>query len=159
MKPDGYKFFVICKLLLFVCIGQVNASQLQVTDAWIPEAPPVARVMAAYLTLNNPSDKNLTLTSVSSPDFKRVEMHRTENKDGMSRMVRQNNVEIPAKGRTEFKPGGLHLMLMQPKRAIKKGDTVMLVLTVDKQTLSVKATVKEATLDDHSAHGHHHHHH
>jgi len=129
---------------------------LVIADAWIPEAPPVARVMAGYMTLKNNSNKMITVTSVTSPDFKRVEIHRTETKQGMARMIKQKHIEVPAKGETVFKSGGLHLMLINPKRRLKRGERVTLILTAGKQTVTVHAAVKEASLDDHSNHEHHH---
>jgi len=130
---------------------------LTITDAWVPEAPPVASVMAGYMTLKNISDKEITVTTVSSPDFKKVEMHRTETKDGMARMIEQKSIVVPAHAETIFKPGGLHLMLIKPQRKLARGDSVTLIISAGKQKITLKALIKEASLDDHSSHEHHHH--
>ncbi len=152
-------------LKTLVAIGFISLSfivhagaDVVISNAWVPEAPPVARVMAGYMTLKNTTDKDINITAVSSPDFKNVEMHRTETKDGMARMVEQKSLALPANGETIFKPGGLHLMLINPKRKLARGDSVTLMITADKKQITLKAQIKEATLDDHSTHQHHHHH-
>ncbi len=131
---------------------------LSVSAAWIPEAPPVAKVMAGYLEIKNNSDSKIILKSVSAKDFERVEMHETVTKDGVAKMVEKTAIEIPAQGSVSFKRGGLHLMLIGPKRSLKRGDTVDLTLTTDKASSKTSFSVKQATLDDHSTHQHHHHH-
>jgi copper(I)-binding protein len=49
-----------------------------VKDAWVAEAPPVARVLACYMTIENPSDREQMLTRVTSPLFSDIEIHRTD---------------------------------------------------------------------------------
>jgi len=130
---------------------------LSVSDAWIPEAPPVAKVMAGYLEIKNNSDRKIILQSVSANDFERVEMHQTITNDGVAKMVKQTSIEIPSHGKVSFQRGGLHLMLIGPKRKLKRGDKVSIVLITNQASTKINLTVKEATLDDHSAHQHHHH--
>lgn len=125
---------------------------LSVSNAWIPEAPPVAKVMAGYLRVKNNSDNEIILQSISAKDFERVEMHKTITQDGVARMIKQTSIKIPAKGNVSFQRGGLHLMLMGPKRKLKRGDTVNLILKTAKANTEIRLIVKEATLDDHSAH-------
>jgi len=43
-------------------------------------------VLAGYLTLHNPGDRAVTVVGAESPDFERVEIHRTELRDGVARM-------------------------------------------------------------------------
>lgn len=148
------KVFIV--LVLILSGTALHAKELlQVNDAWIPEAPPVAKVMAGYLVIHNPSGKPVRITGVSSEDFKRVEMHRTTEKDGVSRMVRQDMLSIDGGGTLKFERGGLHLMLMDPERKIKLNDLVKIRLTTDKGTVTFSAMVKPAAIEDHSHHHHH----
>jgi copper(I)-binding protein len=49
---------------------------------------------------------------------------------------------LPAGGGVRFEPGGLHLMLMQPKSALKVGDSVHFLLRfADGSALDVVAPV------------------
>ncbi len=134
--------------------GGLHPYGLTVEEAWIRQAPPVAKVMAGYLKIHNPTDKALVLQGAESSLFDKVEIHRTEMKDGMAGMKRQKYLEIPAHGQVEFAPGGLHLMLIGPKKAFSAGDTVSITLLFEGgQTLPVQFTVRPM-----GGAGQHHHH-
>jgi copper(I)-binding protein len=123
---------------------------VSVTDAWIREAPPGASAMAAYMLVVNPSKKGLNLTRVTSPAFGEVQMHVSEVKDGMTRMKQVPGFSLPAGAKLVFKPGGNHLMLLKPKKALKQGDVVPLVLEFDKagvRSLQVKVLAQGITGD------------
>lgn len=133
----------------------VTAGKLEIHDAWVREAPPNAAVMAAYLTLRNQSSKTYTLISASSPDFKRVEMHRTEEHDGMAKMLPVSRVMVSTNGSVSFEPGGMHLMLMQPKKSLKVGDSISLTLFFSDETsqkISVPVKKGNGSDDGHEMH-------
>ena len=115
----------------------------RVSHVWIREAPPGVDVLGGYFTLENLTAKPLTLTAVSSPDFDSVMMHQTVQKGGQEDMVDVAKIDIPAHGSLEFKPGGYHLMLMQPKKNMGAGDSVTLMLTFsDGSELAILAPVR-----------------
>lgn len=101
-------------------------ADLVVTDAWVRHAPASAYMRAAYGALTNNGASPLTITDVRSPDFERSEVHETEFKNGMMTMSRVEHVVVPAGGRFEFNPNGAHIMLIAPKRALRKGDKIEL---------------------------------
>lgn len=154
----------ISRLLIIVfgfsaSIAAQAGESVKVTDAWIPEAPPVVKVMAGYLKISNPTSNDVVINQVTSADFETVEIHQTVEKDGMARMLKQDKLVVPAGSEVIFKRGGLHLMLINKKRALKKGDKVELNFSIatDAGTGKLKASaeVKEAAIDDHSHHHHH----
>ena len=152
------KFF----FAVFVCLAFTSQSFskdiVRITNAWVPEAPPVIKVMAGYMVVENTSNKPVNLIKVSSNEFKTVEMHQSIHKDGMAHMVRQNKVSISAKSKIEFKSGGLHLMLIDAKKKFSAGNKIPLVLEFDDgEKLSVVAIVKPAGSDSMMDHTHHHH--
>ncbi len=137
-------------VLLLLITTTTAADKLDVHNAWARETPPGTRVMAAYLTLKNPSAKGYTLTGLSSPDFKRIEMHRTEQHDGMSKMLSVPQVTLSSKGNAVFQPGGMHLMLISPKKRLRAGDNITLTLFFSdehstKSSLEISLPVKKAT--------------
>lgn len=134
------------------------AEALQVTQAWVPEAPPVANVMAGYMSVHNPGKQDVTIRAARSEGFASVEMHETRMQNGMAKMVRQDKLVIPAGKTVQFERGGLHLMLMQPKNSYKVGDSIPVTLDTSAGELKFNASVKAASLDD-EKHDHHHHHH
>ena len=161
------KIFPLVFLLMMTSINA--ADKLHVHDAWAREAPPGTSVMAAYLTLQNPSLKAYTLTGLSSPDFKRIEMHRTEQHDGMSKMLPVPQVMLNSKENVVFQPGGMHLMLINPKKPLKAGDNITLTLFFSdehstKSSLEISLPVKKATTntrhtlhnEQHDSHSHQH---
>jgi copper(I)-binding protein len=136
----------ISLLLLAVSSSLQAAGKLEVHDAWVREAPPNAKVMAAYFSLHNHSAKGKTLISMSSPAFKRVEIHRTEKQDGMMKMLPVSRVILSSKGSVSFEPGGMHVMLMNPKKRLKAGDKISLTLFfTDESSLKISLPVKKAT--------------
>jgi copper(I)-binding protein len=115
----------------------------RVSHVWIREAPPGINVLAGYFTLENLTGKTLTLDEVTSPDFGKVEIHQSVQKDGTESMQQLDSLEIPAHGNVEFRPGGYHLMLMQPHKNLFSGDTVSLILSFsDGSQLAILAPVR-----------------
>ncbi len=128
---------------------------MTVSDAWVREAPPHVEVNAAYFTLHNPGAQAHTLTGVSSPQFQRVEIHATRMMNGQVHMQRMAEVAVAAHSSVEFKPGEYHLMLKQPRRLLKAGDTIELTLKFkDALQITVKAPIRNGQEDGES---HHHH--
>jgi hypothetical protein len=116
--------------LLPSVVGSAD-SAIMIRDAWIREAPPNSTVLAGYMLLENQSDTDQSLISVSATAFGGVMIHRTEQKDGMAHMSHQKQVIVPANGKIVFAPGGYHLMLMKPKRSLRDGDEVSVNLVFD----------------------------
>jgi periplasmic copper chaperone A len=144
--------------ILFSCQTFANET-IKINDAWISEAPPTVSILAGYAKIQNLSGKEQTLTSVSSPDFYKTELHLSKVIDGMATMEKQTSLEIPAKGSIELTPGSYHLMLFNPKSALKANDKVILNFNFsDGTSIVVEATVKKRMLDGNDHHHHHHDH-
>lgn len=125
-----------------------------VKDAWVREAPPNAKVLAAYMTIENHTNKQKVLTSVSSSAFGKVEIHKTVHKGDMASMEQQKELPVAAEGEVKLHPGGLHLMLFNPNKAPKAGDDISFALKfANGSTSMVTAKVKKAT----GSSGHHNH--
>ncbi|HEY7905344.1 MAG TPA: copper chaperone PCu(A)C [Wenzhouxiangella sp.] len=116
-------------IALIVLFGLPFASahaQLEITDAWSPEAPP-GRTMAGFMTLENTSDEAVVLMDGQSPQFGRIEIHDMINDDGVMRMRRLDQLVIEPNETVSLKPGSFHLMLMEPKVTLAPGDAIDLV--------------------------------
>ena len=151
------KLYWFFGLLVFVFTTGVQAKDnLQVSDAWLPQAPPVAKVMAGYMKVNNPTKQDITIQSVSSPAFNSIEMHETVTENGVAKMIRQESLKVAAGKNKIFQRGGLHLMMFKPKRPLKLDEAVTINLKTNVGMISIKAKVKQAQLEDHSHHHHHH---
>jgi copper(I)-binding protein len=117
-----------------------------VKNPWVREAPPVSPVLAGYMTIENHTGKPNDLISVKSSAFQKIEIHKTIFKDGMAEMQNQNSLTIDAEKSVELKPGGTHLMLINPVKPLKAGDTVSFILVFSNGSKSiVSAPVKKAS--------------
>lgn len=114
-------------------------------NAWIAEAPPVSKVMVAYMTIHNTGAESVTIVGATSGQYSSIEFHETVHRDGMASMVRHENLNIPANARLELKRGGPHLMLFNPVKALVAGDIVNITFTTsDDSARTVSVTVKSA---------------
>jgi copper(I)-binding protein len=117
---------------------------IQIENAWVREAPPSARMLAAYMTLKNSADQDQVLVEVQSPAFSHVMLHKSEVIDGVARMIHLDEVVIPAGGSVQLEPGGLHLMMPAPETRLSAGDRVPLVLMfADGNQVEVQAEVRK----------------
>jgi copper(I)-binding protein len=129
---------------MFLWAGIASAAGFVVKDAWVREAPPNAMALGAFATLHNGSDKARTLVAAHSAVANKVELHKTIMEGDLAKMVQQERVEIAAGGEVKLQPGGLHIMLIGPKQALKAGDKVEVVLEfADGVTLPVSFEVRK----------------
>jgi periplasmic copper chaperone A len=102
-----------------------------ISDAWVRQVPPAARMTAGYLSIYNPGPEEIVIVGVESPLFGSIELHGTETVDGVARMRHQETVAVPAGEVVRFAPGGLHLMLMQPVGDIPSSGAIELSLLLE----------------------------
>lgn len=142
-------------ILFLVSITTASAAdKVNITNAWVSEAPPTAKTLAGYMEIHNKSDKSIMLRSISSPSFERSEFHKSEIHEGVARMTPVSRLTIKANSKITFEPGGLHLMLINPRKTIKAGDKVEITLYFNNDTtLTFNANVKKmSSMHDHSGH-------
>jgi len=71
------------------------------------------KVTSGYLTIENISEGNLILKSVSSNISKKTEIHEMKIEQDIMKMEKiKNPIIIPKGKKIVFKPGGLHIMFM-----------------------------------------------
>jgi len=120
--------FTFPLLALIVSVAAVTAAadcgEIHIRDAWVREAPPTAKVMAAYMTILNESKEILVITGAKSPDFEKAMFHKTSFHGDEAHMTHIKKIEIAAGSTLELKPGGHHLMLRAPKKRLRAGDMV-----------------------------------
>lgn len=104
------------------------ASPVRIERLWAREAPPTAKVMAAYGKLCNDNKEALILTAAGSESFGAVEMHTSRESDSAVTMERLNDVPIAPGDCVTFEPGARHFMLTDPARPLRSGDEVTLTL-------------------------------
>lgn len=104
------------------------AADVKVENAWIREPAPGQAVVGGYLDLTSAQDASLV--QAASPAFGKVELHEMKMQGDVMRMREVKAIDLPRGGTVKLGPGGLHLMLFQPKKPLKAGDKVPLTLTI-----------------------------
>jgi len=124
--------------------GHAMAEGVMAHGAWVRLVPPVAKNSAAYLEIQNTGDKVLQIKSADSPVAEVVEVHQTTMADGVMRMTEVKGLQVPVDGKVTMKPGGYHVMLINLKEPLQKGQVVPVTIKFTAgQELTVQAKVKE----------------
>jgi copper(I)-binding protein len=128
-----YRWLAWVGIALLGGAGDVHAAgKLGVFDAWIRAAPPGASMVAGYATLKNTGDEPIAILTVQSDAFRMTSLHETRVEEGVSKMRELHRLKVAPGETIQLRPGGKHLMLMQPRRDIVAGDKVeMLFMLVD----------------------------
>jgi len=137
----NYLFIILC----FFNAAYANDSQLSVEDAWIAEAPPVSKVMVAYMTLRNSGEDPIEIIAAESDIYSSIEFHETVHEDGLAKMLRHGSLKILPNQSLQLKRGGKHLMLFNPTKRLKTGDIVTIHLTMKNNICqSISVPVKKS---------------
>jgi periplasmic copper chaperone A len=105
-----------------------DVAVIAVHNAQVREFLPTAKSSVGYLTIINHSDTAATLTKASVDGVARVEIHQHTHVDGMMKMQKVESLQIAANQQVDFKPGGYHLMVFEPKEPLKVGQQRKLTL-------------------------------
>ncbi len=97
---------------LFLAGLSLAQPKIEVKDAWVREVPPTSKMSAAYMVIENKGKEADRLVDASNNVSEITELHETVE----GRMRRVKAIEIPAGGKVELKPGGLHIMLINLKK-------------------------------------------
>jgi copper(I)-binding protein len=150
-------FFTSLLLLTGVSVNpSALAADITIEDAWVREAPPNVKILAAYMTINNSGEEKNSLLSVNSDCCEKIEIHQSLLQDGKAKMIQRNSILLPAETNINFEPGGLHLMLINPRKKLREGNEIELKFNFSShESISVKANVKKVTGGETHHHMHH----
>lgn len=114
---------------------------------WIRMPPPPAAVAAGYLGIRNNGAVGDRLLAVETAAAARVEIHEMREEDGMLRMRQMEvGLDLAPGAHVELKPGGYHLMLMEPQADLAVGSRVPAVLVFEHAgRVPVEFEVRSAT--------------
>ncbi|WP_430418189.1 copper chaperone PCu(A)C [Phenylobacterium sp.] len=136
---------------------------VQAADPWCRATPAGAPSAACYVTLTASADERLT--GAASPVAANLDVHSMSMDGGVMRMRQLEALDLPGDRPVALAPGGLHLMLIAPTKALTAGDTVTLTLRFGKAApLTLQAPVRDASEpgedvhalhDPHAGHGDH----
>jgi copper(I)-binding protein len=110
---------------------------------WIRAALPGSTMLAGYVVVRNDCPAPVAIIGADSPDFSSVTIHQTVDEGGISRMREAGRIEVAPHATRGLAPGGSHLMLTGPAKALPEGAraTVRLVLA-DGRKISAQFEVR-----------------
>lgn len=111
-------------LLTLLAVSTLFASSIEINDAYVRATPPNLPNSAAFMSIKNSSDKDISIIKASSDVSKVVELHTHDMKDGVMKMYQVPKIDILANSQTVLKPGGFHIMFIGLNKALKVGETV-----------------------------------
>ena len=121
----------------------LDEKKIIISDAWVRAAPPGVSAMAAYMTIQNNSNSDITISQVSSPLFNMSMLHETTIENGMASMQHSEGILVKANKSAKLEPQGHHVMLMNPQQDFSVGDKINITLiTYSGISLEVTAEVK-----------------
>ena len=123
------------------------ANQVNVSDAWARATFALAKTGAAYLTIENQSNSDITLlsASVDKSIASVVQIHHTVMENDMMAMQELSaGLVIPKASSVSLSPGGVHIMLMGLQGPLKEKESFELRLYfADKSSHITQVLVKD----------------
>jgi copper(I)-binding protein len=112
---------------------QVKVGDLVLDHAWARATPTGAKIGGGFLTIENKGAAPDKLMGASSPAAGKIEVHETAMNNGVATMhpVKGGLPIAPGQSVT-LAPGGYHLMMMELKGPLKKGDKIPVTLKFEK---------------------------
>ncbi|WP_460653260.1 copper chaperone PCu(A)C [Kribbella endophytica] len=134
----------------------VSTPSVLVEDAWVRTTAGAkdTTMTAAFMSLTNPGNAEIKLTSATSPVAGTVQLHEMTMKDGkMVMQEKAGGIVVPAGSHAHLAPSGDHVMLMDLKQPLKPGDEVPLTLKFsDGSTHDLTVPVKNFTEEEEHYH-------
>lgn len=129
--------------------GEATVGDITVTDAWVRQPAEGQTTSAAYGTITNNGDTDITLVGGSVPFGATVEIHETLMDDSgtMQMQEREDGFVIAAGATFELEPGGPHMMMLDidPADFVGEVEVTMIEVTMifdDGTELTVTAPVR-----------------
>ncbi len=97
-----------------------------------------------FMVIENKDNNDLKLIRAEAGDFN-TELHTGYVEDGVNKMRKIPEIQLPANDKTILKPGGLHIMLVNMPQPIQAGQQIPLKLYfegIDKPVLAEVPVMK-----------------
>lgn len=133
-----------------------TAGDLEIAHPVAFESPKLAKAGAGFLRITNTGETDDVLLEVRA-DFPRVQIHTTEETDGVAKMIHVDTLAIPAGETVKLAPGGLHVMFMGLGDPLEAGQEIPATLVFENAgeveiTFTVEPRPESGKSMDHSSH-------
>lgn len=139
-------FVLLSVMMLSACAPA--ATDIEASEVWARTGMAGGN-SAVYMMLVNGTDMHQELLFATSDVAEAVELHESKmGANGEMQMIPQASISLEAGAKVEFKPGGLHVMLIGLKQELKVSDEFELTLHFkDHADITLKVIIKEAMMD------------
>lgn len=136
---------------------EFKLQSLSMKHPWTRATAPTAKTGGVFMTIVNDGTEDDALIGASSPELAgKIELHTHLEESGVMRMRPVPQIDIPAHGKTELKPGSFHVMLIDLKKPLIKGELLPLTLHFKKSgQVKVEVKVEEMGAMPNTMHGKH----
>ncbi len=121
-----HKKQMIMSLLLGLVSAAAWSSDIEIKAPWVRGTVVGQQATGAFMELR--SQGGSALVGASSPVAAITEVHEMKMEGTVMKMRPIARLDLPAGKPVKLLPGGYHVMLINLKQALKKGDTVPLTL-------------------------------
>jgi|SRR5476649_648936 copper(I)-binding protein len=124
----------------------VHAQEVTIREPWVRGTVHGQKATGAFMQLT--ASESASLVAVESPVAGSVEIHEMKLENDIMKMRPIPRLDLPAGKAVELKPGGYHMMLMDLKQPLKKGESVPIMLRFEDRdkkirTIEVNAEVRD----------------
>jgi hypothetical protein len=135
----------------------VHAQEVTIKEPWVRGTVRGQKATGAFMQLT--ATESASLVSVESPVAGSVQIHEMKLENDVMQMRAIPRLDLPAGKAVELKPGGYHMMLMDLKQPLKKGEAVPIRLRFEAKdktfkTIEIKAQVRELGANQPPEHKH-----
>jgi periplasmic copper chaperone A len=115
---------IACFITASAMATDYKAGSLAISGPWSRATPEGAQTAIGYMTIRNNGTTTDRLIGGSFDVAETFELHSMVMENGIAKMRELKDVEIKPGQTIEFKPGGSHVMFVNLKRPLSKGEHI-----------------------------------
>jgi copper(I)-binding protein len=120
-----------------------TVGSIEINSSWSRATPKGAQTAIGYMTIKNNGSTADRLVGGSIDIADRFQLHAMTMEDGVAKMRELSGVEIKPGQTVEFKPGGSHIMFVDLKHPLSKGDHINGTLVLERAgTVEIEYSVE-----------------
>jgi copper(I)-binding protein len=134
--------------LLTLAASSALAADIEIAAPWVRGTVNSQQATGAFMEVTSKS--GATLIGAMSPVAGVTEIHEMKMEGGVMKMRAIARLDLPSGKTVKLAPGGYHVMLMDLRQPLKKGEFVPITLKLEGrnksvETVEIKAEVRDLT--------------
>ena len=135
MPSRGSGFLKAALVAVEICLAPglaIAGDSLQVTNAYVPASGETGIDLPLLMTIRNDAAEADALLRVRCPFANFSERHTVDRGEGAPAMRPVKSIQIPENKTIELKPDGYHVMLLQTRQKLVRGEKFTCAITFQK---------------------------